>query len=460
MNKNVLHMIASSNLKNTPPNERFEWRILVRIVLLLISLTALAFFLVKGWTIAIFLTIPLAVYVTTSLYQIHLKAFKEIYHFVEAVKYRDFSLHYNDKQGPLDVQYLRKGFNEINTYFRQVSREKETQYQYLQNILQLVNTGILSYNEQTGDVAWFNESLKKTIQLPFLKSIHSLKHRNEDLYHFLMTLKVGESKVKTVKLNKNTLKLLISATGFQTDDKRFKLIAFQNINEALDQTETQAWQQLLSVLTHEIMNSIAPISSVADTLKNRLSTLDKTSGNGIEDIEVGIDTIKRRSEGLLKFADVYRNLNKIAKPDLKKFYVRDLFENIHQLMNPTLIKKNIEVDVILKDPNLLIEADAALLEQVLINLLVNAIDAVKEKKEPHIAISASQENEKTFIKIADNGTGMPPEVVEKIFIPFFTSKKNGSGIGLTLCKQIMMMHHGNIQVHSVEGEGTAFILQF
>jgi signal transduction histidine kinase len=243
----------------------------------------------------------------------------------------------------------------------------------------------------------------------------------------------------------------------------YKLIAFQNVNEALDETESKAWQKLLSVMTHEIMNSVAPISSLADTLRNRLQ--ESVNGGGkttsLEDLAVGIDTIKRRSEGLLKFAETYRSLNKITTLNTKKMYVRDVFENLHQLMEPTLEQKSIEMEVILKDPDLMIEADINLLEQVLINLVVNAIEAVKEIEDPHIMLSSSQPfGKKPYIRVTDNGPGMPEELLDKIFVPFFSTKKNGSGIGLSLCKQIMMLHKGNITVQSLVGEGTAFTLQF
>ncbi|MBS1577470.1 MAG: GHKL domain-containing protein, partial [Bacteroidetes bacterium] len=195
-------------------------------------------------------------------------------------------------------------------------------------------------------------------------------------------------------------------------------------------------------------------------LQQSVSLLNNESGS-VDDLELGIETIKRRSEGLLKFAETYRSLNKITTLNLTKVYVRDIFENLLQLMQPTLEQKNIDVETILKDPDLMIECDTSLLEQVMINLLVNAIDAVKEKQEPTIILSSYiAANRKTVIKIADNGNGMPPEVVDKIFIPFFSTKKTGSGIGLSLCKQIMMLHKGNIQVQSEEGVGTAFLLQF
>jgi signal transduction histidine kinase len=183
--------------------------------------------------------------------------------------------------------------------------------------------------------------------------------------------------------------------------------------------------------------------------------------DGLDDLELGIDTIKRRSEGLLKFAETYRNLNKITAPNFKKLYVRDLFENLHQLMQPTLVQKNIELEIILKDPDLTVQADPNLVEQVLINLLVNAMEAVKDKENARIILSGyTSPGNKVMLRISDNGAGMSAEILDKIFIPFFSTKKSGSGIGLSLCKQIMMLHKGNIQVQSTEGEGSAFILQF
>jgi two-component system nitrogen regulation sensor histidine kinase NtrY len=142
-------------------------------------------------------------------------------------------------------------------------------------------------------------------------------------------------------------------------------------------------------------------------------------------------------------------------------YARDLFENLHHLMQPTLDQKRIELDILLLDPDLSLDADTNLIEQVLINLVVNAIEAVKDREEPLITLSANAgSNGRAVIKVADNGAGMSPEVMENIFIPFFSTKKNGSGIGLSLCKQILLLHKGNIQVQSVEGTGSAFSLHF
>lgn len=409
------------------------------------------------------IAIPIIIYQVLDFFRLHKKAQQEVEQFVESIHYRDFSRHFDVRHAPQDLQKLRKGFNDINTTFKVISKEKETQYQYLQKILELVDTGILSYEHESGEVVWMNESLKRLLQVPYLKTIQSLDKRDHTLCAQIVGLKPGENIIATAHLDRNTLKILLSATAFQTEGKIYKLVAFQNVNEALDETESKAWQKLLSVMTHEIMNSIAPISSLADTLRNRLQEAaeNPSKAASLEDLALGMETIKRRSEGLLKFAETYRNLNKITTLNLKRVYVRDVFESLHQLMEPTLEQKNIEMEVILKDPDLMIEADINLLEQVLINLVVNAIEAVKGIEDPHIMLSGSQLlGKKPYIRVTDNGPGMPEELLDKIFIPFFSTKKSGSGIGLSLCKQIMMLHKGNITVQSLVGEGTAFTLQF
>ena len=433
-------------------------------LLLMVTLSTASFLIVEGLFVYLALVIPVIIYQVIDFYRLQRKAQDELDQFVESVHYRDFSRYFDVKHAPVEIQPLRQGFNEINTTFKVISKEKETQYQYLQKILELIDTGILSYEEEKGTVVWMNESLKNMLQIPYLKSIHSLERRDEILYRDILALKPGDSRVATAHLEKETFKVLMSATAFQTEGKLYKLIAFQNVNEALDETESKAWQKLLSVMTHEIMNSIAPISSLADTLKHRLqqsyAVLNNDSGS-VDDLELGIDTIKKRSEGLLRFAQTYRNLNKITTLSLKKVYVADIFENLYQLMQPTLQQKNIELETILKDPELILEVDTNLVEQVLINLVVNAVEAVKDRPEPRVILSAYlAANKRTLIKVSDNGSGMPEELIDKIFVPFFSTKKSGSGIGLSLCKQIMLLHKGSIQVQSKEGEGTAFVLQF
>ncbi|SKB31252.1 sensor histidine kinase [Daejeonella lutea] len=442
--------------------ERVKINIFLRTAGLFLTLCLSAYLIVTERYTYFLVIGPIIFYQLYIIYVKQITLYREVDQFSQALYYRDFSRNFNSNSLS-ELSPLYSNFNDISRLFQQVSRDKETQYQYLQKILELVNTGILSFETDSGEVIWMNESLKIMLDRPYIKNISSLSKRDESLYKDIISLKPGESKIAAIITKRMSAKTLLSATAFQTKGVKYQLIAFQNINEALDETESKAWQKLLSVLTHEIMNSIAPISSLADTIKNRLASLDKRldEGNNLVDLELGISTIKKRSEGLLRFAETYRNLNKITKPNIQPLYVRDLFENLHSLMQPTLLQKNIELEIILKDPNLMLDADLALVEQVLINLLVNGIEAVKATSGPRIILYGEiGQNEKTIIKIIDNGVGIDEEVLDKIFIPFFSTRKTGSGIGLTLCKQIMMLHNGSIQVASKPDEGTSFILQF
>jgi two-component system, NtrC family, nitrogen regulation sensor histidine kinase NtrY len=443
--------------------KRFEFRILIRVVFLFGVLCLAAITVIQAQYIYLIILIPVIAWQLSDFYRFFHKAQSELEQFVESIHYRDFSRHFDVRHAPDELKNMRKGFNDINSTFKVISREKETQYLYLQKILELVETGILSYEMESGDVVWMNDSLKRILGMPYLKSLKSLEKRDIYLYKEIQQLQPGAGKIISISKDNGIVKVLASATAFQTDDKTYKLAAFQNVNEALDEAEAKAWQKLLSVMTHEIMNSVAPISSLAETMLDRLQKATefmREQPAAVEDLELGIETIRRRSEGLLKFTETYRNLNKIVAPTLSKVYVRNLFENLHQLMLPTLQQKNVELDIILQNPDLSYELDPTLIEQVLINLLVNAIEAVKDKPNPRIQLSAfsAAGSSKINIKVADNGCGIPPSLMDRIFIPFFTTRKNGSGIGLSLCQQILLLHKGSIQVQSVENEGSAFTL--
>jgi nitrogen fixation/metabolism regulation signal transduction histidine kinase len=444
-------------------SKKIKWRLFLKTTVLFIVLGIVAYTLLTGSYVLALLSSIASFYLLNAFYRYQVKIHQEFEDFLESIRYRDFTRHFNVKDASSELQALRKGFNDINELYKSIAKEKETQYQYLQKILELVDTGILSYEEGKGEVMWMNESLKKMLSIPYLTTIHSLSSRNQNLYTDIIQLKPGEPKVAMIEAGKETYKIQLSVTTFQTADKKFNFIAFQNINKALDETETKAWQQLLGVLTHEIMNSIAPITSLADTIKTRLTAIENATDYAAskDDLKIGMETIKRRSEGLLKFAETYRNLTKISKPILKKIYARDLFEHVYQLMQQALEQKNIELDIILKDPGLMLKLDVNLIEQVLINLILNAMEAVKVRETPRIELSAFlTEHDKTIIKLTDNGVGIPEDALDKIFIPFFSTRKNGNGIGLTLCKQIMILHQGSIQVQSVKDEGTSFVLQF
>ncbi|MEJ7684832.1 MAG: hypothetical protein WKG06_44700 [Segetibacter sp.] len=213
--------------------KNIEWRITIRVIIMFASLIAESFFLVKGWFLYAALLSPVIIYSVVQFFRFHKEAQVELNQFVESIHYRDFSRNFDVKHAPADLQPLRKGFNEINSTFKVISKEKETQYQYLQKILELVDTGILSYKHENGDVVWINETLKQMIHVPYLKTIHSLAKRDEELYKQIVVLKPGETKIATAHAEKKSFKVLLSATAFQTDGEKFKLIAFQNVDEAL-----------------------------------------------------------------------------------------------------------------------------------------------------------------------------------------------------------------------------------
>ncbi len=441
---------------------RYEISLTIRVILLLASITAAAFCIVSNrYTLLIFVGLIIFFQILNFIQFIN-KTNTELSQFIEAVQYRDFSLQFTEKNAPVSVRQLRRAFNQINATFKQLSSEREEQYQYLQKILELVDTGILSY-DQEGNVGWINEAFKRMMNIPYLRNISSLEKRDMYVYQAIMSLENGNSQL--VKINHK--QVLLAKTTFLNENIETNLIAFQNVNEAIEDTEAQAYQKLLRVMTHEIMNSVAPIASLAETMEKNLrrrkggKELGGKNEDEFDDISLGISTIRKRSENLLKFADTYRQLAKVSLTSFSKFYIRDLFEGVEILLENQIEQQNIEFDVIIKDFSLMIEGDMALVEQVLINLIINAIDAVQHQQNPKITLSVFQNNQQqVIIEVQDNGLGMSYELIDKIFVPFFTSKPNGSGIGLSLSKQIMALHKGTITVNSVERQGTAFRLVF
>lgn len=384
--------------------------------------------------------------------------------FFEAVKYRDFSRWFPEDRGPADIQFLYTGFNEINRTIKEINSKNQAQFVYLQKILEMVDIGIIAYNLETGDVLWSNDSFGEILEVPSFKNIRFIEIRKPELFETVFETYHREPHSISIKLQNEKLKILISDTIFQVEEDAFKLVVIQNIDDTLNKNESESWKKLLSVMTHEIMNSIAPISSLSDTLQKSLQlSIDEPAVHKLEldDLNMGIKTIKNRSEGLLKFAKTYRSLNKVTNLNLQHTKVSELFNNIKLLMEPSIKAKNIDIEFDIKTPKLSLDIDVHLIEQVLINLILNAVDACKKAYEPEIKVSASQNpNRDIVIKVFDNGSGIPEDILDSIFIPFFTSKRTGSGIGLSLCKQIMLLHKGKILVKSIENKGTVFSLIF
>jgi len=384
--------------------------------------------------------------------------------FFEAVKYRDFSRWFPEDRGPKDIRFLYQGFNEINRTIKEINTKNEAQYVYLQKILEMVDIGIIAYNLKTGEVLWSNDSFRQIIDAPSFKNIRFVEKRMPELFEAVFETYHREPNSISLALQNDSIKVLISDTVFQVKDEAFKLIVLQNIDDTLNKNESEAWKKLLSVMTHEIMNSITPIASLAETLQRNLEIhLDDPNSDAldIKDLNAGIKTIGNRSEGLLKFAKTYRSLSKVTHLNLSKTRVSELLDGIQLLMEPSIKAKDIDVEFSCTSNKLEFDIDKHLIEQVLINLILNAIDACKNTTNGTIKVLASQTpNRSIVIKVFDNGAGIPKDIIENIFVPFFTSKATGSGIGLSLCKQIMLLHKGRILVNSRPDEGTVFSLVF
>ncbi|WP_417860183.1 sensor histidine kinase [Winogradskyella sediminis] len=435
-----------------------------RILLIVGAILGLLYTIYSDKTSLIILSGIALLYLLFNTYSFVKRRFVAMDDFFEAVKYRDFSRWFPEDRGPKDIRFLYTGFNEINRTIKEINSQNEAQYVYLQKILEMVDIGIIAYNLESGDVLWSNDSFGETLDMPSFKNIRFVENRKPELFITIFETYHREPNSISIALQNESIKILISDTVFQVKEDAFKLIVIQNIDDTLNKNESESWKKLLSVMTHEIMNSIAPISSLADTLQNNLQLAiahpDETRLD-LEDINAGVKTIKNRSDGLLKFAKTYRSLSKVTHLNLQRVKIGDLFNNIQLLMEPSIKAKAIAVSFEIIPPKLELDIDTHLIEQVLINLILNAVDACKMAKHPEIKVVASQNpNRDVVIKVMDNGSGIPKAILENIFVPFFTSKTTGSGIGLSLCKQIMLLHKGRIIVKSVEGEGSVFSLVF
>ncbi|MFD2566359.1 sensor histidine kinase [Pseudotenacibaculum haliotis] len=439
-------------------------KLFLRVFILVGLILGLIYFIYEEKTVYLTLISFAIIYSIIELYQFIKRRFSAMDDFFEAVKYRDFSRWFPEDRGPKDIRFLYTGFNEVNRTIKEINRQNEAQFVYLQKILEMVDIGIVAYNLENGDVLWMNNSFKDIIDFPSFKNIRFVEKRKPDLYNSIFETYNKEPNSISIALENEKIKVLISDTIFQVNDDSFKLVVLQNIDNTLNRNESEAWKKLLSVMTHEIMNSIAPISSLADTLQRNIQfSIDDEENHPLEleDLNAGIKTIKTRSQGLLKFAKTYRSLSKVTHLNLQKVKVAELFQSIELLMAPSIKAKNIEIEFSVSSKRLELDIDVHLIEQVLINLILNARDACQNSENPLIRIKASQsQNQQIVIKIYDNGIGISKEIMENIFVPFFTSKATGSGIGLSLCKQIMLLHKGRILVNSKENEGTVFSLIF
>lgn len=386
--------------------------------------------------------------------------------FLESIRHSDFVSTFSDKGLGRSFDELNTAFNEVINEFKKARAAKEEHYNYLQTVVQHVSISIIVFRKD-GKVDMVNNAFKRIFRLPNLRYIHELEKIDKNLSEMLQHIKAGDSSLIKVFNENELLQLSVHATEFRMRGEDFVLVSLQNIHSELEAKEMDSWQKLIRVLTHEIMNSITPIVSLSSTVKELLIDEEKTrlkddiDADDVESAQSALNTIERRSQGLLNFVQIYRNLTRIPKPNFRYFPIQELFDRVENLLLPKIQERHIDCTCKVVPPGLMLTADPDLIEQVLINLVINAIHAVQDVKEPKIRIVATlSANNRISVVVADNGYGIKPDNIEKIFVPFFTSKKEGSGIGLSLSREIMRLHKGSIAVRSKPEVETSFTLHF
>ena len=393
---------------------------------------------------------------------------EKISYFFNAVENEDSTLYFSETIQHRSTKELNTSLNRVNRLIQDVKLRNREQEQYYGTLLEQVATGIVVINEN-GNILQANSSAKKLLNYQSLTHIEQLKRVDPNLHQAFLLLREESTHQFVKTTHHNTIRhLSLQATTFRDHEKTLRIISIHDISNELDAKELESWQKLIRVLSHEIMNSITPITSLSETLLNYFippeKPVDKTT---VANTVKGLEVINERGIGLIRFVESYRKLTRLSKPVLKHIDLRNLIERLLLLLEnePDFQRIQFSVETGTSDinvetgtPDISVEADEAQLSQVLINLIKNAMYAVKDVANPHISVRAHySQNGRCEIEVIDNGPGIPPEIMEQIFIPFFTTKENGSGIGLSLSRQIMKNHGGSIETVSSPGS-TVFTL--
>jgi len=386
--------------------------------------------------------------------------------FFSSVDDHDSSVRFSENTMNSSFRKLHDRMNNLNTVIQNVKIENERTSQFLQSVVDHVDIGLLSF-DINGTIGIFNRAARRYLQVQQLWQLSALKTINDELFKVINTIKPGQEILHKMKTDNILLSILVKATELKFESNVLKLVSFQDITNELDKKELDSWKRLIRVLTHEIMNSISPITSLATVISGYFKKrddeipvpLDKIDHQIITKTLSGLNTIEETGKGLLDFVDKYRSLTSLPKPNLSKFTVDSLFRKCKILMESD-IHNNLKISASVYTEDISIEADYGQVEQILINLIKNAIEAISDKKNGTIHLKAMYSDDDILIQVEDNGPGISGDILEDIFVPFYTTKENGSGIGLSLSKQIMQNHDGTISVNSAIDKGSIFTLKF
>ncbi len=449
--------------------KNFRLQIVWRTVLLALVFGGGTYFLIhEQYMFAGIATIASVIIISSLIHYVE-STNRKVTFFLESIENADFTVKFSrDSKYGKSFRQLNEAFNHVLDAFREVRAEKEEHLQYLNTVVQYVRVGLISF-DQHGKIELFNNAAIKLLGTPYIRNISELKRHSAPLFKILIKLKPGDNTLLKLSKNNQELQLSVTATELRLRGKAFKLVSLQNIQPELQQKEIESWQNLAKVLRHEIMNSITPIVSHVETLNeilnDELSWTPDTQLLTIEttqDVTNALKTIEKRSKGLLHFINAYRSFSEVPRPKFGRVKVLDLLERLVQLFDGEVKKQNTAVALKVVPADLEISADQEQMETVLINLFKNALEAVGDSKNPKIVLSGKlDEQSHILIEIQDNGPGIIPEARDQIFIPFYTTKEKGSGIGLSLSRQIIQLHHGKLMVKSdPEKSQTVFTIMF
>ncbi len=445
---------------------KFYLVIVFRVVLIVITGVLLSFFMSQDDKIMtsiisfIFLllqTIALIAYIN--------KTNRSLADFLLRIQSKDTAFNYRDHQTLKSFKGLNLSFDHINKELQRIRIENEQQTHYLNTIVENARIGIIAFDDK-GKIELFNPEAASILKCDNCKFMTTLAEKLPDFYREINEQATQKSQLLKIKLKSEILTLAIKKTRINIEQKSIHIISFQNIKRELDHKELESWQNLIKVLNHEITNSLTPITTLSKVINryihrdNQIIKAAELNDEMIEDISINAKVIEERANALMDFIEVYKNITKNPTLHLSKFKIEHCIQKIRNFYNKNFMDQKINFEIKI-DNELMLYADEALIEQLLINLIKNSMEALVHQENKKIEINATQSGDgNPIVEITDNGIGIPEEELDKVFIPFYSTKENGSGIGLSLARQIMYLHQGSISVQSVPDKETRFTLKF
>jgi two-component system nitrogen regulation sensor histidine kinase NtrY len=448
-------------------SKRFAIFLALRFGLLVLTLLALTvLFTVPGYHAATLLTLGLIVVQIVEVLRFIAKTNRELVRFLDAARHADFSQRFDLDNMGAGFAELGLAFTDILKRFQHIRASQEYELRHLKAMVEHVPVPLISIHQQ-GQVTIWNNSAKRLFGTHHVSQLADFKQFGDEFAKQVSHLVPGERSLVVFSVDGMDHQLAISATQILYAGRQEMLVSMQDIQSELDSAQLQAWQELVRVLTHEIMNSITPIASLAKTAAELAQDArqkvqgDQVLSDQLADVCDASETVARRSDGLTQFVGSYRRLTRLPTPNKQRIYISELFAQVTKLSTQKWAAKGISLSMQIQPQNLQVEVDQGMVEQVLINLLQNAEQALQTIEQPQVLLSANLNlRGHVVIEVGDNGKGVADDISRKIFVPFYTTKREGSGVGLALTRQVMMAHGGSVKVGKSQLGGASFTLVF